>query len=337
MEIQISTDMASAFYEVADDKHGYASVCILKNIVIFHADVKEVAKMSLCPIESESEISFRAPIEILTNIIRVGKLEITVQKLNDISSNIEFKHYNELGALTVDIVIAYEACVAQSQILEINNAINSDKCTYIEDLSSFKKAIDMCRPNSKEIPISGAQIRDNKIRVIANGYYAEADDYTGLKIVIPASTLKYIVAFTRGVNRLRYCTLGGYNYIIANNSVLGWRRVRTEKLDFTIDYKRIFSFEVDYLKSIIGSIVSPVDYCVLSVNRNCLEITTAVAGIHIPLSIQNLEEDVADFKINTKLFFTLIKTFKGLVEVGFCNKSLVLVNDDVRYVIGRTV
>lgn len=337
MEINVSQDMVNSFFEIADDRHGYASVCILKDITIFHADVKEVAKMSLCPSQSESELSFRAPVEILVNIIRVGKLQIEIKKLNDISSNIEFKHYNDVGSLTVDIVIAYEACVAQSQILEINNAINSDKCVYIEDLSSFKKAIDMCRPNCKEIPISGAQIRDNKIKVIANGYYAEADDYTGLKVVIPASTLKYIVTFTRGISRLRYCTLGGYNYIIANNSILGWRRVRTEKLDFNIEYKRIFSFEVDYIKSIISSIVSPVDYCVLSVNRNCLEIATAVAGIHIPLSIKDLEEDITDFKINTKLFFALIKNFKGLVEVGFCNKSLVLINDDVRYVIGRTI
>lgn len=337
MILKVDTKVIEAFNEVASDKYGYISICCFKGVIIFYADVKEVVKMALSEIEADSEFSFRAPLEVLSNLIKLGEVTITKQIVNENKTNLIMEHISQTGRVEITYTIPYEPCIAQDTIVEISNAMHSDTGKIITDLSSFKKMINMCRPASKDIVISGAQIRDNKITVISNGYYAEAKDTTGLQTVIPISTLKAINSFLSGFSRAKYISLNGYNYLICNNSVIGWRRVRTEKLDYTIQVQPFLKFDVGYLREVVNSIVSPVKYVTLSVSRKILAIETSVASTIIPLNINSEDEQIPDFEINSKLFFNLVKGFKGIISLGFFNKSLTIENDDVLYIIGRTI
>ena len=331
--LEINEEVLRAYNSTVSDRSTYLGFRIHNKIMCIYSEIHERLYLSMCNVSIEDDVNIRLPVEVMNTMMYIGTLLIETIESKGLRQE-RLVSYDASGNERCSALIASEYAENSTQIAEMLECIFKGEYIELPSGRLFDKAYKLANIKNSEVGIKGVNINEGKIFTLGNGFACYANTLINVSLVIPNTTLRALVGFTRFKNSLRLFRYKGYNLIFDGQNALAWRRARADKF-YEIpetEYLITVDMKTDILITLFKSIKTEVSECKFCFKKSALEIYSQVGLYSIPLQFESM--DLPDMFINYKLLSEVISNCDHVITMFFGNNILYIKSGDVNYFIG---
>lgn len=328
--IPISVKMQESFNSVVKSKSSRFGIFVVGNVLCFYSVYEALYYVAMCNVTGIEEFSLSIPVETMMILMRGHTIRITHRE-----NNTELLESLKLtGEVLCSVIVASEYAAELDQVRDFVGAtLDSDKSVVVSDTSIFKNALQLVKPNFKELGIAGVSFDSGYIYTIANAYVSYTKDPFNLSMVLPVSTLKALWEFASNTHTVKISRLQGYNICSYDNLLFAWRRQRSTQRfqEMKLDYIYADMLSIDYLSDVFRLISSEVDSSFIDLGQGSIILNTKLGEYTIPLEIRNFTEE-SKYAFNYKLFSKLITSLSGTISFNMTEQAIHMSSKGINYI-----